>query len=118
MGGPASLGMHSVTVTSALPFYCPAQTSLGEPQSVAIVLCHDSIACLDGKPILAAGPASAVRAPLPGAAHAAERRVGGSWKVPPTVSRLASPIPSYASPPTQAIVRQSSLPQPPIIIVF
>ncbi|KAH9031253.1 hypothetical protein EDB84DRAFT_1562327 [Lactarius hengduanensis] len=44
--------------------------------------------------------------PPSGAANAAGRRVGGSWKVPLAVSRLASesPIPSCASSPKQAAV--------------
>ncbi|KAH9020715.1 hypothetical protein EDB85DRAFT_2194232 [Lactarius pseudohatsudake] len=44
--------------------------------------------------------------PPRGATNAAGRRVGGSWKVPLAVSRLASgsPIPSCASSPKQAAV--------------
>ncbi|KAH8994766.1 hypothetical protein EDB83DRAFT_2325127 [Lactarius deliciosus] len=44
--------------------------------------------------------------PPSGAANAAGRRVGGSWKVPLAVSRLASesPLPSCASSPKQAAV--------------
>ncbi|KAI9437519.1 hypothetical protein H4582DRAFT_2129368 [Lactarius indigo] len=121
MGGPAPLGTH-MTVTSTVPLYCPARTFLGESpelKSDAIVLCHDSVARLDGRPILAVDSISGVRAlPLPDAANATGRRVGGSWKVPLTVSRLASQIPSCASSPKQAIAQRSSLPQPPIIIVF
>ena len=42
-------------------------------------------------------------APPRGATNANARRVGGSWKVPMAISRLASPIPSCAASPNQVV---------------
>ena len=42
-------------------------------------------------------------APPRGAANAGTRRVGGTWKVPMAISRIASPIPSCAASPNQVV---------------
>jgi hypothetical protein len=42
-------------------------------------------------------------APPRGAANAGARRVGGTWKVPMAISRIASPIPSCAASPNQVV---------------
>ncbi|KAH9170899.1 hypothetical protein EDB89DRAFT_1974888 [Lactarius sanguifluus] len=110
-GGSAPPGMHSVTVTLTVPHNSTVETPSSE-----------SLACPSPMPSFYAttpSPVSAVEpspppppaqyqpwVPPSGAANAAGRRVGGSWKVPLAVSRLASesPIPSCASSPKQAAV--------------
>ncbi|KAH9170905.1 hypothetical protein EDB89DRAFT_2243790 [Lactarius sanguifluus] len=90
-GESAPPGTHSATATLTVPRNSPE--SLASPGPITV-------------------PDAAE--PPRGAANAAERQVGGSWKAPLAVSWLASPIPSCASSPKQAAVGQrvlsSSLP--------
>ncbi|KAH9033718.1 hypothetical protein EDB83DRAFT_2417842, partial [Lactarius deliciosus] len=90
-GEPAPPGTHSVPVET------PSLESLVIPSPMP-----SFYATTPAIPA-AAGSASAV---VRDAANTAGRRVGGSWKVPLAVSRLASesPIPSCASSPKRAAV--------------
>ncbi|KAH9014844.1 hypothetical protein EDB85DRAFT_2028627 [Lactarius pseudohatsudake] len=110
-GGSAPPGMHSVTVTLTVPHNSPVETSSSE--SLASPSPMPSFYATTPSPVSAVEPSPPPAAaqyqpwvPPSGAANAAGRRVGGSWKVPLAVSRLASesPIPSCASSLKQAAV--------------
>ncbi|KAH9020723.1 hypothetical protein EDB85DRAFT_2152907 [Lactarius pseudohatsudake] len=104
---PLSSGSAATDVLQAFNFDDPVETRSSE--SLVIPSPMPSFYATTPSPVSAipagAGSASAVGASR-GAANAAGRRVGGGWKVPLAVSRLASesPIPSCASSPKQAAV--------------
>ena len=109
-GGSTPPGTHSVTVTLTVPHNSPVETPPSE--SVASASPMVSFYATTPSPISAREPSPPppsqskhqTYVPPRGAANAAARRVGGSWKVPLAVSRLASPIPSCTSSPKQAAV--------------
>ena len=108
-GEPAPPGTRSVTVTLTVPHNSPVETPSSE--SVASPSPQPSFYAATPSPVSAVGPSPPPPqtrhqsyVPPRGASNAAGRRVGGSWKVPLAVSRLASPIPSCTSSPKQAAV--------------
>lgn len=109
-GESAPPGTRSVTVTLTVPHNSPVESPPSE--SVASASPMASFYATTPSPVSAMEPSPPPShqlqhqpyVPPRGAANAAARRVGGSWKVPLAVSRLASPIPSCASSPKQATV--------------
>lgn len=86
---PATSSSHSESVASPMPsFY----VSLSSP------------APLQSTPASTPPLAMPSHVPPRGAANAGTRRVGGTWKVPMAISRIASPIPSCAASPNQVVV--------------
>jgi hypothetical protein len=97
---------RSVTVTLTVPHNSPVEMTPSE--SIASPSPLPSFYAATPSPVSATDPSpppsQAMYVPPRGAANAAGRRVGGSWKVPLAVSQLASPIPSCTSSPKQAAV--------------
>ncbi|KAF8268179.1 hypothetical protein EI94DRAFT_1209664 [Lactarius quietus] len=106
MGESAPPGMRSVTVTLSVPHNSPvesppSESSASESPMVSFYATTPSpVSATESSP----PPPPQSYVPPRGAANAAARRVGGSWKVPLAVSQLASPIPSCTSSPKQAAV--------------
>ncbi len=85
---PATSSSHSESVASPMPSFYVSSTSPAPMQ-----------------PTPASTPplAKPSYGPPRGAANAGTRRVGGTWKVPVAVSRIASPIPSCGASPNQVL---------------
>ncbi|KAI9429968.1 hypothetical protein H4582DRAFT_2021000 [Lactarius indigo] len=111
-GEPTPPGTHSVTVTLTVPHNSPVETPSSESVATPSLMplfyatIPSPISAVEPSPPPAQAQHQQPWVPPRGAANAAGRRVGGSWKVPLAVSRLASesPIPSCASSPKQAAV--------------
>jgi hypothetical protein len=109
VGDSVPPGMRSVTVTLSVPQNSPVESPPSEsgasasPMASFYTTTPSPVSAIEQSP----PPQQSKHQPyVPprGAANAAARRVGGSWKVPLAVSRLASPIPSCTSSPKQAAV--------------
>lgn len=85
---PATPSSHSESVASPMPSFYVATSSPAPTQPTPAPT-----------PPLAKHPYAS---PC-GAANAGNRRVGGTWKVPMAVSRIASPIPRSAASPNQVL---------------
>jgi hypothetical protein len=110
VGGSAPPGMHSVTVTLSVPQNSPVESPPSEsgasasPMASFYTTTPSPVSAIESSPPPQPQSKHQPYMPPRGAANAAARRVGGSWKVPLAVSRLASPIPSCTSSPKQAAV--------------
>ena len=119
-GEPAASGTRSVTVTLTVPHNSPVETSSSE--SIESPSPLPSFYAATPSPVSATEPSPPPHqtkhqpyVPPRGAANAAGRRVGGNWKVPLAVSRLASPIPAAPLRPSRQPCNASPTLQPLII---
>lgn len=110
IGGSAPPGTRSVTVSLTIPQNSPVESPPSEsgasasPMASFYTTTPSPVSAIEPSPPPQPQAKHQAYVPPRGAANAAARRVGGSWKVPLAVSRLASPIPSCTSSPKQAAV--------------
>lgn len=102
-------GEQNITTTLSVVSHNSPATSSSHSESVAsprpsFYVSSSSPASMQPTPAPTPPLAMPTYVPPCGTANAGTRRVGGTWKVPMAISRIASPIPSCAASPNQVVV--------------